>query len=170
MKLITTTNSRLFFFLCLFMSIGTYLQAQTVTVKGFVLAEDEPDGLIGVNVLVKETLKGTATDFDGTFELSIEQSILPVTLQFSYTGYEDQEIIVAQAEPNLRVTMVSGAETLDLNIEVKGQRVDEKKKASALTVESLDGIAIKQTASSNFYDGLGALKGVEPVMLMTVLN
>ncbi|MEL7221060.1 MAG: TonB-dependent receptor, partial [Bacteroidota bacterium] len=34
-------------------------------------------------------------------------------------------------------------------------------KTSALTVESLDLIAIKQTASENFYDGLGALKGID---------
>ena len=46
-------------------------------------------------------------------------------------------------------------------VEVKGQRIDEKKKTAALTVESLDPIGIKQTASENFYDGLGALKGVD---------
>jgi len=100
--------------LLLFAFIGSNLHAQNITVKGFVYADDEPDGLIGVNILVKETLKGTATDFDGGFELSIEESALPATLQFSYTGYDEKEIIVTQAESNLRVEMTSGAETLDL--------------------------------------------------------
>jgi len=161
MKRLKFWNSQQLLAIVLFVFSGFCLQAQTVTVKGFVFADDDPAGLIGVNILVKETLKGTATDFDGTFELSVEQSILPVTLQFSYTGYDDLEMVITQSESNLRVKMESGAETLDLGATVTGQRIDEKKKASALQIESLDNIAIKQTASSNFYDGLGALKGVD---------
>jgi len=118
---------------------SSHLHAQSINVKGFIFADDDPAGLIGVNVLVKETLKGTATDFDGIFELSIEQSILPVTLEISYTGYDDQSIIITKAEPNLRIKMESGAATLDIGVEVKGQRIDEKRKANALTVESLFG-------------------------------
>ena len=161
MKRITIFNLKHLLFLPLLLGLGTFLQAQSITVKGFVFADDDPGGLIGVNILVKETLSGTATDFDGSFELSIEQAALPVTLQFSYTGYETQDLVITQSESNLRVKMTGEAETLDIGIEVKGQRIDEKKKASALTVESLDGIAIKQTAASNFYEGLGALKGVD---------
>ena len=139
---------------------SSHLQAQNISVKGFVFADDEPVGLIGVNILIKETATGTATDFDGTFELQIAQTNLPAILVFTYTGYEDQEITITKAESNLRVKMEEGGLILQ-TVEVKGQRIDEKKKASALTVESLDGIAIKQTASADFYDGLGALKGVD---------
>ena len=147
----------LFLFLLL---IGIGVHAQSITVKGFVFSDDDKAGLIGVNILIKGTGKGTATDFDGTFELNINQANLPATLQFSYTGYTDQEIIINKTESDLRVIMETDGLILDV-VELKGQRIDEKKKASALTVESLDGIAIKQTASSNFYDGLGALKGVD---------
>ena len=147
-------------FLLTFLSIGIGLQAQSITVKGFVYSDDDKAGLIGVNILIKETASGTATDFDGTFELNINQVNLPATLQFSYTGYTDQEIIITKTETDLQIKMETDGLVLDV-VEVKGQRIDEKKKASALTVESLDGIAIKQTASSNFYDGLGALKGVD---------
>jgi len=160
MKQLTKITHPILLCFFLFIGTGTFLQAQ-ITVKGFVFADDDPAGLIGVNILVKETLKGTATDFDGTFELTIDQSALPATLEFSYTGYDEKTIIITKAEPNLRVKMETGAATLDIGIEVKGQRIDEKRKANALTVESLDGIAIKQTASADFYDGLGALKGVD---------
>lgn len=140
--------------------VGMGLQAQSITVKGFVFSDDDKEGLIGVNILIKGTASGTATDFDGTFELNIDQALLPATLQFSYTGYTDKELIITKTAPDLQVKMETDGLILDV-VEVKGQRIDEKKKASALTVESLDGIAIKQTASSNFYDGLGALKGVD---------
>jgi iron complex outermembrane receptor protein len=57
--------------------------------------------------------------------------------------------------------MGEDAVTIDLGVEIKGQRVSEKQKAAPLTIESLDAIAIKQTASTDFYNGLGSLKGVD---------
>ena len=41
--------------------------AQTLTVTGVVMAQDEPDPVIGANVMVKGTTNGTITDFDGNF-------------------------------------------------------------------------------------------------------
>ena len=149
-----------FFLAVIVLSFNSYLQAQSITVKGFVFAEGEDMGLLGVNILVKGLGTGTITEFDGTFELQLKEASLPDTLELSYTGYQTQEVIINKAEPNLRIKLESEA-ILAQEVVVKGQRVDEKRKASALTVESLDMIAIKQTASADFYDGLGALKGVD---------
>ena len=41
------------------------LYAQSITVTGVVMAEGEPDPVIGANVIVKGTTLGTITDFDG---------------------------------------------------------------------------------------------------------
>ncbi len=145
----------------LFFFLGVLaVHAQSVTVKGFVFSDDEKEGLIGVNIKIKGIGTGTTTDVNGVFELQLTQANLPDTLQISYTGYADTEVVITQPESNLRIKMEEAGEILQA-VEVVGQRVDEKRKASALTVESLDGIAIKQTASSDFYDGLGALKGVD---------
>jgi len=141
--------------------LGGNLYSQTITVNGFVFANDEPGGLIGVNVLIKGTFTGTVTEFDGTFELQIEESRLPDTLELSYTGYIDQEYIITQAEPNLRIKMEEGTGELLQTVEVRGQKIDERTQKAALTIETLNSVAIKQTASENFYDGLGALKGVD---------
>ena len=46
-------------------------------------------------------------------------------------------------------------------VKVVDNRITQKQKEAALTVETLDIIAIKETPSANFYDGLGALKGVD---------
>jgi outer membrane receptor protein involved in Fe transport len=46
-------------------------------------------------------------------------------------------------------------------VDVVGSRLSEKQKEAPLTVEAMDAIAIKETPASNFYEGLGQLKGVD---------
>ncbi len=58
------------------------------TISGSVTAEGQP--LIGVNVLVKNTSIGTATDLNGQFSLVVPDEA--ATLVFSYTGYRTEEI------------------------------------------------------------------------------
>ena len=151
--------NRLFLVLiAIHLMLGVSLSAQN-QITGKVLDEESREPLIGANILVKGTTSGTVTDIDGNFELNLSEGF-PVTLEVSYTGFQSQTLEVTESEP--KITVLLGTDALVLSaVEVKGQRIDERKKASALTVESLDQIAIKQTASENFYDGLGALKGVD---------
>ena len=44
--------------------------AQSMTVMGVVMAQDEPDPVIGANVMVKGSTNGTITDIDGNFSIS----------------------------------------------------------------------------------------------------
>ncbi|HHM20450.1 MAG TPA: TonB-dependent receptor [Bacteroidetes bacterium] len=143
-----------FLFLFIF-HLGTHAQ---VIVKGRVQDANTGEDLIGASVIIKGTSTGTVTEIDGTFELKVPS--LPVALVVSYTGFAEKEIEVADVSGRLDIRLETQAILTEV-IEVKGQRVDEKKKSYALTIESLDPIAIKQTASENFYDGLGALKGVD---------
>ena len=76
--------------------------AQGITVTGVVMAQDEPDPVIGANVMVKGTTNGTITDFDGNFSLSAKAGDV---LQVSFMGYKSQEIKVTNAGP-IRVTLV----------------------------------------------------------------
>ena len=127
--------------------------------RGEVFEAGSNDPLIGASLMIKGTTSGTVTDFDGAFELKTE-AILPLTLIVSYTGFETKEVEITSLEVPLKIELAEGVFTTDI-VEVKGQRISEKQKASPLTVESLDILAIKQTPSDNFYDGLGSLKGVD---------
>lgn len=138
-------------------AINTAFSQSTVT--GTVSDSGSGEPLIGASILVTETGNGTITDFDGNFSLKIDND-LPVNIVFSYTGYEEQTIAFDGSNNKLDIKMSEVAITVS-GVEVVGQRVSEKQKANPLTVESLDLIAIKETASDNFYDGLGALKGVD---------
>lgn len=140
-----------------FYSLFSSVSAQ-ITLKGKVQDQDTGDGLVGVTVVVKGTQTGALSQADGSFELKV--SALPVTLVFSYIGYAQTEMEVQQASGPLTVKLKTEALEMEA-VEIRGQRIDEKKKSFALTVESLNPIGIKQTASENFYDGLGALKGVD---------
>ncbi len=76
--------------------------AQTQTISGLVVDENsQPLG--GVTVAIKDTNKGTATDFDGKYSLEAE---LGQTLVFTFVGFDAREVLIDQTEIN--VTMVSG--------------------------------------------------------------
>ncbi|MCB0570651.1 MAG: TonB-dependent receptor [Phaeodactylibacter sp.] len=133
-------------------------QAQTV-IRGEVLDKGYGEALIGASVIVKGTTEGTVTDYDGVFEIRTRET-LPVTLVISYVGYSISEMVVDKADDYIKARLEEESITTDV-VEVRGQRISEKQKASPLTVESLDVLAIKETPASNFYDGLGTLKGVD---------
>ena len=79
-------------FLFLFCAIfGLHAFAQDLTISGQVSSKDDGQSLPGVSVLIKGTLKGTITDFDGNY---IIQAPKDATLQFSYIGMKSQEINV----------------------------------------------------------------------------
>jgi len=66
------------------------------------MAQDEPDPVIGANVMVKGSTVGTITDFDGIFSIEAASGAV---LQVSFMGYKTQEVKVNGAGP-IRVTLV----------------------------------------------------------------
>ena len=146
----------------LILAILTYILpdlAAQERLHGSITDEESGEPLIGASILIQGTTRGTVTDFDGSFEIRVDA--LPVTLEISYLGYETlvQEINDASGRLDYELAPTSGI-TLAVT-EVTGQRISDKQKAAPLTVESLDVLAIKETPSDNFYDGLGSLKGVD---------
>ena len=135
------------------------LCAQETKLAGSVTDEISGDPLIGATVMLKGSSKGTVVDVDGRFELMVDQP-LPVTLVVNYIGYVLQEFIVASPNEKLRFRL-STDDVMMQEVEIVGDRIDERQKQEALTVETMDVIAIKETPAANFYEGLGSLKGVD---------
>lgn len=69
--------------------------------------DDQGIELPGVSVMVQGTTQGTATDFDGNFEIEVEADAI---LIFSYVGYTNVEM---PASANMQVVMLESAESLD---------------------------------------------------------
>lgn len=151
---------RLFTSLLTFVSVFLWgsLMGQVI-LKGTISDDDGGESLIGASVLAKGTTTGTVTDFDGNWELTVTG--LPTILQFSYLGYATKEVEVTSADQDLNIRLGFDDGTTFEEVVVTGQRISDKQRQSALTMESLDAIAIKETPAANFYDGLGSLKDVD---------
>ncbi|MEM6398065.1 MAG: TonB-dependent receptor [Bacteroidota bacterium] len=132
--------------------------AAQVDLTGVVVDANTDETLIGASVLIKGTSRGTITDIDGSFSLRADG--LPVILQVSYTGYETQERQVESVDDGLNFRLGDATITTSV-VEVTGRRISERQQQSALTLESMDNIAIKETPAVSFYDGLGNLKDVD---------
>jgi len=129
-----------------------------IQLSGTIIDGQTKETLIGANVIVKGTDNGTSTDFNGNYILLISGK-LPVTLEVSYLGYKLIESEVKSKNPK-PIYLFPDSKNLQ-EVRVVDTRITQKQKEAALTVEALDMISIKETPSANFYDALGALKGVD---------
>jgi len=68
--------------------------------------DDQGTDLPGVSIMIQGTTQGTATDFDGNFELDADANAI---LVFSYVGYSNQ---VLPASANMQVVLVEASESL----------------------------------------------------------
>jgi iron complex outermembrane recepter protein len=155
MKFIFTKS----FFASLILVFLAHLSFSQSVVKGKIIDATSGEVLVGATVVLKGTTTGSQTDYDGLFEFKTTQ-IPPFTLSVSFIGFESKDIEVTDLKNPLSIKLGEETKLIDV-VEIKGQRISDKQKAGPLTVESMDKLAIKQTASVSFYEGLGALKGVD---------
>lgn len=87
------------------------------------VSDQDGEELIAVNVQVKGTNNGTATDFDGKYALSGVSD--NAVLVFSYIGYQTQEVAV-DGRSTVDVTMLTDAQLLD-EVVVVGYGTSRKK-------------------------------------------
>ena len=85
MKLIFQRS--LLFSLCLFFT--AFSMAQNKTIKGKVI-DEKGEAIVKASVVGKGTTSGTSTNMDGTFTLSVPESVK--TLVISAIGFAEQEV------------------------------------------------------------------------------
>src|SRR5690625_1648522 len=107
-----------------------------VTVVGIV-TDQEGEPLIGVNIQVKGSSKGTSTDFDGKFTLEdIDENAVLVV---SYVGYQTQEVPIA-GKSNLDIVMISDSQLLDEVVVVGHGSQRRQDITSAISVLNMDNL------------------------------
>ena len=140
------------FLICVLLS-GSTLFAQTVT--GTV---SDSNGVIpGVNIIVKNTSKGTVTDFDGKYTIN---NVDPNdVLVFSFIGYTTQEISV-DGRAVINVVMAEDSQALDEIILVGYSSVKKSNVTSAVSVVDLGDL--EKTRVPNIAQALqGQIAGVQ---------
>lgn len=128
--------------------------------KGRVVDAKTSEGIPMASVLIEGTKQGTTTDFDGNFSFELKNKSFPLKLSVSFIGYQQAVYTVKTADQTILISMKEDSEMLDA-VDVIEQRLSKKQRESALTVEALDNLAIKETPAANFYEALGNLKGVD---------
>ena len=137
------------------------LQAQggSEAVTGSIKDQVSGEPLIGASVVIKGSSMGTTSDVQGKFTLRHNRSY-PLKLLVSYIGYQNLEVQAPGDGKPLNIKLQQDKVLLN-SVEVVDSRITEKQRESALTVEAMDVLAIKETPAPSFYQGLGTLKGVD---------
>ena len=111
----------------------------------------------GVNVLVKNTVKGASTDFDGNFE--IKNVAVNSILVFTYLGYQDQQVIVKNGDA-LTVVLIEDTESLD-EVVVIGYGSQRKELVTG-AYSSVDAESIVETNPTRIEEALKRKCGWSP--------
>lgn len=148
---------KLLFVFGIFCTYG--LQAQT-TVKGVVVDAASGLGLPGVSVVVKNTTKGTTTDFDGNY--NIEVSNAGSILQFSYLGFTTQEIAV-KGQTVINVSLIEDVSKLD-EVVVTALGIKRERKSLGYAVQELKGEGLTEARETNVANALsGKISGIQVI-------
>jgi TonB-dependent SusC/RagA subfamily outer membrane receptor len=133
------------------------LMAQSKTVSGRVTAQDAPEGLPGVNVLVKGTSNGTVTDLDGYYSIQVPDG--SKNLVFSYIGYMNKEVAYT-GQTQLDVLLISDLTALTEFV-VTAQGLERDERSLGYSLQSVKGDALSQRSEPNVLNALqGKVAGV----------
>ena len=144
---------------CLFVGIGL-VTAQTQTITGVVISEEDGQPVIGASVLVKGTQLGTITGVDGDFTLPNVPSSAK-TLQISFIGMQTQEVAI---KPHLKVVLKTDSEILDEVVITGMQKMDKRLFTGAATKLSADDVKLDGIAEiSRALEGRAAGVSVQNV-------
>lgn len=110
------------FVLLLFLSVALVLQAHAQrVVKGRITDEKTGEGLPNVSVVEKSSGKGTVSDTEGNFSLSVTD---PATLVFSFISYQTQTVAVG-TRSEVNIILSESANLLD-DVVVVGYGIQKK--------------------------------------------
>ncbi len=133
--------------------------AQAQSTATGTITDDTGIPLIGVNVIVKGTAIGTATDLDGNFSLKVPEGARE--LEISYVGFETQTIDVSSGG-NVNIVLSEGGNLLD-EVVVTGLATTVKRSNLANSVATISAEELAGLVPQNTVDGAlyGKFKGAD---------
>lgn len=150
-------------FVCFLITTLSFAQGKVV---GTVIDGDFNEPMAFANILAKGTTKGTTSDFDGKYELELEEGTY--TIVFSFVGYNTQEItdVVVRSGEEVIVDVVMETNSLDtIVITTSTKRNTENavlnlQKKSVVVLDGLSAQAIKSSGAGNVAAAVKSVPGV----------
>ena len=130
---------------------GVTAYAQDITVQGTVVSRADDEPLIGATVMCNETHKGTATDIDGNFTLTVPQG---ADLTVSYVGFQTKTV---SAEPQMMIYLDEDSALLDEVVVIGYQTIRKADLTGAVSVMDM-----KEPLSQNTGNILNSMAGKLP--------
>jgi TonB-dependent starch-binding outer membrane protein SusC len=136
-------------------SLSVFAQSRTIT--GRVSSAEEPEGIPGVNVLVKGTTTGAVTDLNGNYRITLPDG--GNTLVFSFIGYLRREVAVGNSN-NINVSLDTDIKNLS-EVVIVGYGTQERRDVTG-SVTSINNAAIENLVAPSFDTQLaGRAAGVQ---------
>jgi TonB-linked SusC/RagA family outer membrane protein len=135
-------------FVVVLLAAGLAMAQRTIT--GVVTGEDG-ETLVGATIKVKDAPIGTRSDADGRYSLTVPAEYN--TLEFSYTGFGTQEIILGPSNA-VDVTMATGSVLSEAVVTALG--ITREEKSLGYGVTQVDGDDISRSGEVNAIQGLAA--------------
>ena len=137
---------------CLFFLLSNFVYSQ-INIRGNVIEQSTGEPLPGVTILVLGTNQGTTSDFNGDFQLEVENG---KQIEVSYLGFESQTITI-DGDAALSISMITIQDVLD-EIVVVGYGTQKRSNVvgSVATVDVKQATQIPTTNVSELLRGRAA--------------
>lgn len=150
-------NNKSLLIICFILTCAAHYSFTQITVTGMVRdGSNNNEPMIGVTIQEKDTDKGTVTDIDGRYRITLT-SVNPVLI-FRYTGYKSIEVPV-EGRTEIDVTLSEESQIID-QVVVVGYGIQKKSDLTG-AVSKVDGEDIGRVATANVEQALqGKVSGV----------
>ncbi len=142
----TSIKKRILLFLGIILFSGTHLFGQ-IMISGNI-SDSNSQPLIGVNVLIKGTFKGTISDARGNFSISVPDQ--NATLVFTYVGFQQKEIQVG-INRSLAVVLEEELRKIDELVVIgygTQKKIDISGSVAVVSTDDLENLPIKSAADA----------------------
>ncbi|WP_237275285.1 SusC/RagA family TonB-linked outer membrane protein [Tenacibaculum ovolyticum] len=138
---------------CFFLLMIQVSVAQEKTITGVISSKADGLPLPGVNIIVKGTVKGVETDFDGKYKINASSTDI---LMFSFVGMESSSVLVGNKSV-INVQLSEGTLLKEVVVTALGIKKERKSLTySAQDVKGDDLTRVKQTNPINSLSGKSA--------------
>ena len=145
-----------FLLTCLFLASVCLVNAQSKSASGKVFSADDGQPVIGATIKVKGTSRGTITNVDGEFKISLSGN--EKTLVISYVGMNTVEV---EGKSDLVIKLQSNSSQLE-EVVVTALGISRDKKSLGYAVQDVKSDALNQASQLNIANSLqGKVSGVQ---------
>ena len=127
------------------------ISAQEKTITGTVKGADDGLTMPGVSIVIVGSQTGTSTDFDGNYEITVNEGDV---IQFNFMGYSDATATIGSSNTYNVVMLVDSQQLEDVVVTALG--IKREKKALGYAVQDIKSGELTEGGNSNV---IGALSG-----------